>query len=52
MKFSKPSRNPKVRTAVRLIMGSVNSMVPTAFLGSSPDRIRAGVPRGPIPCLH
>lgn len=46
---SNPMVKPKVIIAVKLIIGSVTSTVPTAFRGSEPPKMNMGVHRGPQP---
>jgi len=48
-KDSNPKINPNVIVAAKLIIGSVASTVPTAFLGSEPPKIKTGVTKGPHP---
>jgi len=47
-KLSKPRRIPNVMTLVRLMIGSVISTMPTAFLGSVPFNMYTDVQIGPI----
>jgi len=42
-KLSKPMMKPKVTNVATEIIGSVNSTVPTAFLGFEPVATKAGV---------